>query len=107
MSPIEREVLWMLEEAGEENLLSVFNTLCSRFPNIPDDGLIHQAIYAVQQLQNLCFIDIETHREPLDDQGVREALAKYRETWVDMALGLWSWDVNKGHLYPEFLVLTE
>lgn len=40
LSPMQRDVLWILEEAGEENLPTVLNTLRSNSAGVPDEVLI-------------------------------------------------------------------
>ncbi len=111
LTPIERELLWMLEEAGEENLLSVFNALRSKFPETTDDTLIRETIEAIQHLLAVGFISIESPngflRIGIEERAVREVLAKYEEIWVEIALGMWRRHTGEFAPYPESLVLTD
>jgi hypothetical protein len=58
LTPIQREVLWTLEEAGEENLPTIMNTLRVKLPGVAGDDLSGIIRGAVEDLARRGFISV-------------------------------------------------
>jgi hypothetical protein len=56
LTPVQREVLWALEEAGEENTPTLVNTLRSKFSNLSDEELHREINEAVEGLSRYGFV---------------------------------------------------
>jgi hypothetical protein len=56
LSPIQREVLGMLEEAGEENMPTIINTLGLKFSDLSHEELRRKVGDAVEGLSRYGFV---------------------------------------------------
>ena len=113
LSPMQREVLWMLEEAGEENVPALLNTLQALFPDKPYQSLLAEvqaAIRGLWQLQLVAFS--RDHGKPnlhyvlLDEAESRHALLLIEEVEYETTSGGWTRRPGAG-AYPLGLVLTD
>jgi hypothetical protein len=61
LSPLQREVLWILEEAGAENLLTVLWTLRAHFPALEVTPLLGEAVDGLRRLWLAGLIEVSTY----------------------------------------------
>jgi hypothetical protein len=96
LSPVQREILRMLEEAGEENLPTVLNTLWAVFPDRSHQALFEDAEAAIQGLRQLGLVAFSRdlgkpnlHSVLLDDKS-SGALVLARVVEYDVQRGYWT-----------------
>ena len=63
LSPMQREIVWMLEEAGSEALTTVLITLHGQFPGMAWRELMKNAEDAVKGLLHLGLVSLRQHVE--------------------------------------------
>jgi trehalose-6-phosphate synthase len=102
----------MLEEAGEENIPTILNTLQATFPNETYQNLLAQAEAAIQGLWHLRLVSFSRdygranlHNVPLDESESRSALLIEDEVEYETGTSKWRWHSNS-ESYPIGLVLT-
>lgn len=63
ISPTEREILWVLSEAGEGNLPAVVDTIYRTFPQLSRQEMLMAAEKGLRNLQGKGLIEfcVETH----------------------------------------------
>lgn len=103
LSPIQRDVLWILEEAGEENLPTVLNTLRSNSAGVPDEVLIPALSDALRGLWRSDLITFCRYRggsdarsEDLSPGETQSVLAVSEVVRWNEDGGYWQWDEARG-----------
>lgn len=106
LSSLEGQILWELEEAGEENIVSLVNTLRRRFAGVSDMEFLEMMGRAVQTLLRLNLISFS----PMVAEGLsrflplKEVLHWYEdEVWG----GGWRWSEKWGGPDVLEIYLTE
>jgi hypothetical protein len=114
LSPIQREILWTLDEAGDEYITTILNTLRKIFPNRSNDDLIMAVESAIYNLykHNLITIcrkisDRDLIWLPLSPEEIDTTfpITKFL-SWDDIQ-SYWAWNEHLGGQYRISLVLTE
>ena len=82
LSPTEREILWVLSEAGEENLPALLNTIYLKFPALSRQEMLMAGERGLRNLHGKGFIEfcIETQNHgrvlvPLSADETKKALS--------------------------------
>jgi hypothetical protein len=113
LSPFQGEVLRILEEAGEENIPTILNTLRATFPREKQQDLLAHAETAIQGLWRLRLVvfsrdygKANLHSVPLDEAESSSALLLGDEVEYEGSTHKWTWRSNLDS-YPLNLVLTD
>jgi hypothetical protein len=70
LTPIQREVLWTLEEAGEENMPTIINTLRVKLSGAAGNDLSDDIRGAVEDLARRGFISISAEADASGAESV-------------------------------------
>ncbi len=111
LSPLQREVLWMLEETGAEDLLTVLRTLRARFPGLEVTPLLGEATDGLRRLWLAGLIELSTYHAGPSPAWVPLAAASAEQVWA-LLFTLpgdaehWNWPTDTTLPRPE-VVLTE
>ena len=114
LSPLQREVLWMLEEAGSETLPTLANTLGAKFPHEPRDALLAATQDAVRDLHDAGLVSLgreyvkpgERWKSIPPEEVARFLLLSDVLRW-DEERGFWHWDEVRAGTHRVALALTE
>jgi hypothetical protein len=113
LSPIQREILWTLAEAGSENIPTILNTLRLKFLNLPVSELLRQSEKAIRDLSQSGLIALTQDHEkpglrfvPVSPDHLQRFLSIGNIVTWDEDRG-WVWEETKGGIYRVSLSLTE
>ena len=108
LSPVQRELLWILEEAGAENMLAVFNTVQPAFPDLSEEAPILTVADSIGDLRRLELVRFERMQGgeyvPIPEEESEGFLATYKERWLEIACG--DWERGGGCRDPEEALLA-
>jgi hypothetical protein len=111
LSPLQREVLWMLEETGAEDLLTILRTLHTRFPGLGTTPLLGEASDGLRRLWLAGLIELSTYHAgspptwmPLTAEIAEQVWARLFALPVDAERWVWPREIPPP--CPE-VVLTE
>src|SRR5262249_7569137 len=105
LTPLQGQLLRILEEAGEEEITCAANTLHLQFP-MSSVELLLQAFTEIQRLLEMGFVSAAHEREGVREnlEGVASVLKFLR---FDPERNLWIWDVRQGGNHPVRLILEQ
>jgi len=114
LSPTEREVLWVLSEAEEENLSALVNAVSGRSPALSRQELMMASEKSLRNLYRQRLIDIcaekENHGrvlEPLSAKAATEAISLARVLRWDEDRRIWCWNPTASANERTVITLTE
>src|SRR4051812_18322485 len=103
LSPVQREIVWMLEEAGAEEIPTVLYTLMTTLPDCSPDEVVAAVEEAVRGLCDLGLVVFGRDYEapglhyvqiPADEAGPLLAIHEYMGR--DARTGTWEWGTLPG-----------
>ena len=110
LSPTEREILWVLSEAEEENLPALLNTIQKTFSALSRQEMLMAAEKGLRNLYAKGFVDlcIETQGPgrlltPLSAKEAKKALALGKVLVWNSETMMWDWDAQQN---AEWVVVT-
>lgn len=114
LSPIQGQILLILEEAGEEYITTVLNTLKIEFPEVAPGDFIREAEQAIQGLIRASFVSFwrETGKTspsstPLSPGEVQQIFPLDGLMRWDEQSAFWVWDESRAGSHRVSVVLTE
>ena len=100
LSPIQREIMWSLEE-DQETIPTVFNTLRTRWPELPEATFASQIIEGILGLYHLDLVEFSTqvpgkHGPPLRivQQNESKLVDLLKSIVFDTECQSWRWDMD-------------
>lgn len=103
LTPLEGALLFLLEEAGSENIVCLVNSLQPEVKTSPE-ALLRAACDAIQHLldMGLVSLDLRGSQAPIDCTKISAVMDFLR---FDDRSGYWCWDeVRGGKAYPEIVL---
>jgi hypothetical protein len=114
LSPMQREILWILEEAGAEYIAATLNRLEKRFPEYSRDQFISTFEEAIRGLWELGFIALgRDYQKPgltyvlVPQQETLEYLQIHEYAKYDQEKDYWFWDGTLGDSVRLSFMLTK
>jgi hypothetical protein len=113
LTPLQNDILWLLEEAGSETLLTVLTTLIINETITASDSILYDVESAVRSLIRVGFL---TMTKDIEKPGSNDVLVTPDELkslqnlrsildWNERKR-CWTWNTDQGGPHPISLVLT-
>jgi hypothetical protein len=114
LSPMQREIVWILEEAGAESIPTVLNTLQAHFSDHTPDELLIVAEEAIRKLFDMGFVSFSRDYEkpnlnyvPVSGEEASNLLSLAGYIHFSKQRRQWEWDDVRGGPYKISLEITQ